>query len=129
VAFQAEAIVRHLGADGRLQNAWDGGAYAQVVVQFARRWFLGIREDAILPLSDSTPDDPALAFARTGHTVRGSASLTFQASEFARVRAYAELEKANFTGAERAALVSPPWSPGAFLQLEISIGAHGAHPF
>ena len=50
-------------------------------------------------------------------------SLTFQGSEFMRVRAYAELEKGD------AARVNPEWSPGAFLQLEISIGAHGAHPF
>lgn len=129
VALQAEAILRHLGSEGALQSAWDGGAYAQAVIQFSRRWFFGLRGDVILPVSDPGPSDATLAFGRTGHTFRGSTSLTFQASEFARVRAYAELEKANFTGSEAAAAVSPSWSPGAFLQLEISIGAHGAHPF
>lgn len=129
IALQAEAIVRHLGADGVLGSARDAGAYAQTVIQFARRWFLGLRGDVLFPLSDATVADPALAYARTGHTVRGSTSLTFQPSEFSRVRAYAELEKANFTGAETAATVPPSWSPGAFLQLEISIGAHGAHPY
>src|SRR5438105_2369061 len=126
VALQAEAILRHFGEGDGLIDAWDGGAYAQVVAQFARRWFLGLRGDFIgLP-----------ANSITARTARGAVSLTFQGSEFMRVRAYAELEKGGISFGDEAipagvllAPVQPSWAPAAFLQLEISIGAHGAHAF
>ncbi|MCA1828230.1 MAG: hypothetical protein ABR567_12780 [Myxococcales bacterium] len=121
LAFQAEAILRHLAAGDGIGDEWDGGAYAQVVAQFARRWFLGLRGDYIgLPTS-----------AVTAGTARGAVSLTFQGSEFMRVRAYAELEKGNISFGDAMLIpqVTPDWAPAAFLQLEISIGAHGAHPF
>src|SRR5438105_5332010 len=37
LAFQAEAILRHFGSGDRLADEWDGGAYAQIVPQSARR--------------------------------------------------------------------------------------------
>jgi hypothetical protein len=116
--FQAEAILRHLGAGDTLADEWDGGAYAQIVAQFARRWFLGIRGDLV-----GIPSSSVLA-----RTERMGASLTFQASEFARVRGYLEAEHADGSAALLPS-VQPEWAPAAFLQLEISIGAHGAHPF
>jgi hypothetical protein len=126
VAVQAEAIFRHFGSGDGLSDAWDGGAYAQVVAQFARRWFMGVRGDYIgLPPS-----------SLTARTARGALSLTFQASEFSRVRAYAELEKGNISFGDESIpagallpAVNPSWAPAAFVQLEISIGAHGAHPY
>ena len=120
VALQAEAIVRHFGSGDALGGEWDGGAYAQAVVQVARRWFIGARADLIgIPTSSVT-----------ARTVRVGSSLTWQGSEFARVRLYAEAEKANL--ATTPALlqeVQPSWAPAAFLQLEFSLGAHGAHSF
>jgi hypothetical protein len=72
----------------------------------------------------------------TARTLRGSTSITFQASEFARVRLYGEYEKANLSFGNESVTpgaLLPAVRPGdglaAFLQLEISIGAHGAHPF
>ncbi len=63
-------------------------------------------------------------------------SLTFQGSEFMRIRAYAELEKGNISFGDESSPpgalrlpAQPSWAPAVFLQLEISIGAHGAHPF
>ena len=53
-------------------------------------------------------------------------------SEFARLRAYLEAEHAGSGPAVPGvsfAAVQPGDSVAAFLQLEISIGAHGAHPF
>jgi len=67
-----------------------------------------------------------------GQTLRGSASVTFQLSEFARVRAYGEAEHVvSGPSAPRVSLapVVPGDAVAAFLQLEISMGAHGAHPF
>jgi hypothetical protein len=120
VAIQAEAIFRHFAAGDGLDSEWDGGFYAQVVAQVARRWFLGVRGDFI-----GAPTSSVIA-----RTLRGSASITFQASEFARVRVYGEYERANL---QTATSLLPAVRPGdglaAFLQLEISIGAHGAHPF
>ena len=101
----------------------DGGAYAQVVAQFARRWFLGVRGDFIGVPSSSL----------TARTARGAVSLTWQGSEFARVRAYAELEKGNISFGDGSGsllpALQPDWAPAVYLQIELSIGAHGAHPF
>ncbi len=124
VAWQTEAIFRHLLAGNGLADEWDGGLYSQLVVQVARRWVLGVRGDALgLPVSS--------VMARV---LRGSASITFQASEFARVRLYGEVENVQAPGGPRPlpAAVSqadPATSFATYLQLEFSIGAHGAHPF
>ena len=123
LAFQAEAILRHLAEGDGIGDAWDGGAYAQVVAQFARRWFLGVRGDFIGVPSSSL----------TARTARGAVSLTWQGSEFARVRAYAELEKGNISFGDGSGsllpALQPDWAPAVYLQIELSIGAHGAHPF
>ena len=119
VALQAEAILRHLGAGDGLTGDWDGGAYAQAVVQFARRWFFGVRGDVA-----GVPSSAVL-----GRTERLAAMLTFQASEFARVRGYLEAEHAGSAAAGPLPRAAPDWAPAAYLQVEISIGAHGAHPF
>jgi hypothetical protein len=122
VAWQSEAIWRHLDEGADLPGGWDGGLYSQVVVQVARRWFLGLRGDLLgIPSSNSL-----------GRTLRGSASITFQPSEFARVRWYVEAEHVDswmsVPGTALPALQLPD-SVATFLQLEISIGAHGAHAF
>src|SRR6266481_877672 len=118
LAFQAEAIFRHMSGGDGIQDEWDGGAYAQIVAQFARRWFLGIRGDVIgIPSSSVLP-----------RTQRIGGSLTFQGSEFSRVRLYVEAEHEDNSSAILP-MVDPQWAPAAFLQLEYSIGAHGAHPY
>ena len=126
VTWQTEAVFRHFGDGDGLPGEWDGGLYSQIVAQLSRRWFLGVRGDLIgLPTSSVQ-----------GRTVRESVSLTWQASEFARVRGYLEAEQANVSagsGPVPAGQLIPGVSPGsavaAFLQLEVSIGAHGAHAF
>jgi hypothetical protein len=138
LAWQTEVIFRHLGegnatfpgaGPATVPGEWDGGLYSQVVYQFARRWLLGVRGDVLgLPVSSAIP-----------RTLRGAVSLTFQASEFSRLRAYAEVEhlgnarnvaNADYTLAPDLLVASDPrTSAAAYLQLEISIGAHGAHPY
>jgi hypothetical protein len=122
-AWQTEVVFRHLDDAEDLAGGWDGGLYSQVVVQLARRWFLGLRADVLgIPTSSSL-----------GRTLRGSASATFQLSEFARLRAYVEAERSDslpaLPGPLTPAAVLPADTVAAFLQLEISLGAHGAHPF
>jgi hypothetical protein len=92
----------------------DGGPteaalYTEPVVQFAKRWFAGGRFDLT-----GVPSGPYVP-RRYG----AAASLTFAPTEFSRFRLYAQ----------------DLWGPGApsalvaFVQTEISMGAHGAHPF
>jgi hypothetical protein len=119
LALQAEAIVRHFGSGDGLEDEWDGGAYAQIVAQFARRWFVGIRGDVV-----GVPSSSVLARAE-----RVGLSLTFQGSEFSRVRGYLEAEHATVPSSAFLPQAMPQWAPAAYLQLEFSIGAHGAHPY
>ena len=126
LAWQTEAIFRHFSDGDGLPGEWDGGLYSQIVAQVSRRWFVGVRGDLL-----GLPTSSVLA-----RTAREAISLTFQPSEFARVRAYLEAEQANLaagSGPVPAGQLIPTLTPGtavaAFLQLEISIGAHGAHAF
>ena len=125
LAWQTEAILRRFDAGDGLDGEWDGGFYSQVVWQFDRRFFLGLRGEMV-----GLPSSSVLQ-----RTVRFGTSLTFQASEFARVRAYVDYERANLGAGDAVPpgrlypAVVPSDGPAAFLQLEISIGAHGAHPF
>jgi hypothetical protein len=86
-----------------------GAGYTEPVVQVARRFFIGARLDVTgLPAGPSVPRRYGTA-----------ASLTFTPSEFSRVRLYAQ----ELTGPGVAATTV------GFLQVEYSMGAHGAHPF
>src|SRR5262249_39137750 len=122
LAWQTEAIWRHLEDGEGIPGGWDGGLYSQVVLQVARRWFLGVRGDVLgIPTSSSLRQP-----------LRGSVSVSFQPREFGRVRGYVEAEHvASGPSAPGVTLapVVPADAAAVFLQLEISIGAHGAHPF
>jgi hypothetical protein len=87
----------------------EGAGYSEAVVQIARRFYLGGRFDLTgLPSGPSIP-------RRYG----GAGSLTFAPSEFSRLRLYAQ----ELGGPGVAATTV------GFLQVEYSMGAHGAHPF
>ncbi|HLK91021.1 MAG TPA: hypothetical protein VKZ18_14070 [Polyangia bacterium] len=87
----------------------EGAGYSEAVVQIARRFYLGGRFDLTgLPSGASVP-------RRYG----GTGSLTFAPSEFSRLRLYAQ----ELGGPGVAATTV------GFLQVEYSMGAHGAHPF
>jgi hypothetical protein len=105
LAWTTEYFARKLGV------FLDAGLYSQLVAQLSRRWSLGVREDVLgLPASELQP-----------LTSKTSLSVGFTASEFARLRAQVERE---FT---HGAAVPDAW--GAWLVLEVTIGAHGAHAF
>jgi hypothetical protein len=123
LAWQTEAIWRHFGEGGGLAPEWDGGLYTQLVLQVARTWFVGARADFLgLPTSSVLGSDR-----------RGAVSITWQGSEFSRVRGYFEVEHVGspteaFLPTATAA-ANPRTSFAAYVQLEFSIGAHGAHPY
>ena len=105
VAWTTEYFARKLG------DFVDAGLYSQLVFQVARRWSVGVREDVLgVPASAIQP-----------LTSKTSASVGFAATEFARLRAQVEREFGHSPS------VSDSW--GAYLTLEISLGAHGAHAF
>lgn len=87
----------------------EGALYTEPVMQFARRWYAGARLDITgLPDGLNVP-------RRYGY----SGSLTFAPSEFSRFRGYVQ----EITGD------AIPSSTVFFVQAEVSMGAHGAHPF
>ena len=94
----------------------DGGLYTQLVFQIARQWYLGVRQD-FLGIPHSTLQS---------RVQRTSLSVTFATSEFARIRLYGERET---TPAAGQSIFSGPECYAVYLQLEVAIGAHGAHPF
>ncbi len=91
------------------------GFYASADYQLARRWFTGVRFDAA-----------GRAFvSEGGPTARGtdrgvSATLTFWPSEFSQIRG--QLRRTKYGDLDKAV-------NEALLQLQFSIGAHGAHTF
>jgi hypothetical protein len=94
----------------------DGGLYSQLVVRLARRWSLGLRQDFLgLPSSQLQ-----------GRVLRTSFSATFMPTEFSRIRAYVERETQPEANAP---LFSGSQNWAGYLQLEITMGAHGAHPY
>jgi hypothetical protein len=87
----------------------EGAGYTEPVVQVARRWYVGGRFDLVgIPAGDNVP-------RRYGV----SGSVTFAPTEFSRLRGYLQ----EITGP------GIPSSTVAFFQTEISLGAHGAHPY
>ena len=105
IAWTTEYFLRKLGP------FLDAGLYSQVVVQLARAWTVGVREDVLgLPASEIQP-----------FTSKTTLMLCFTATEFARIRAHVEREFGHSP--------SVTDSTGAYLLLEISLGAHGAHAF
>jgi hypothetical protein len=105
VQWTTEYFVRVLAEGGPTE----GAGYSDVLLQFARRFYLGGRFDLV-----GAPDGPNLP-RRYGY----AGSLTFAPSEFSRLRLYLQ---------ELAGPGVPSTTVG-FLQAEYSIGAHGAHPF
>jgi hypothetical protein len=114
VAWQTEYFLRQIPdfkMAGRLRPQVEGGLYTQLVVQAHRRWFIGLRGEALgIPQNDNVKRELATAL-----------SLTWQLSEFSRIRLYGEARFPLTAGVKN--------NGAAFVQIEASIGAHGAHPF
>src|SRR5262249_22827553 len=105
VSFTAEYIARR----DDVVDDWDGTAYAQVVAQVARRWRVGARLDLV-------------GYPRTSldRELQATGSIAFLPTELSRVRVtYAHDENTTRSTS----------NDSVFLQLEGTIGAHGAHPF
>lgn len=93
----------------------DFGGYAQMVWQITRRWETGVRYEFVSGIA-ADPLDPDW----TGNRHRAAVQATFHPSHFSRIRLQGN---GDFMA----------WRPkpvfGAILNLELSVGAHGAHSF
>jgi hypothetical protein len=104
-----------LGVAPNFQRAF--GFYTSADYQFARRWFVGGRFDRSARARDARITDNGT-----------SVVLTYWPSEFAQIRG-----QYRFT--RYGAPLSPPSPPGKeeanelLMQIQFSLGAHGAHPF
>jgi hypothetical protein len=103
--WSTEYFARQLSDGGPTEGAF----YTEPVVQVAKRWYLGARFDLTgIPSGANVP-------RRYGESL----SVTFAPTEFSRFRLYGQT--LSGPGAETALV--------GFLQAEVSMGAHGAHPF
>ena len=107
VVWQSEYLMRSL-EDAPGSRRSDGGFYSYIDYQFLKRWHAGVRYDQV-----GVPN------ALVAREFRITPALTFNPTEFSRVRAQYECDKVSGMKVANA----------AFLQLEFSMGPHGAHPF
>lgn len=119
VALQSEWLWRRRQVPFQLRQDLSGYAYASW--RFARRWGTAARYELGRPSRDAdgnTGDDLDPEWTRSRH--RATIALTFWPTEFSRLRAQGGVDVPRW-------LDAPIWS--AFLAMEISVGAHGAHKF
>ena len=123
LVLQAEYLRRKkdldlVGTAGAVVSRQDG-AYLQAVYGLLPRLQLGARWDA-----GGLTNDSVVAGVKTawGATRRFTAALTFNPTEFSRVRAQYENASIRVDGEKET------WGR-VLLQLQLSLGAHGAHAF
>jgi len=136
VMLQSEFM--YLDADTPEGNLENWGWYAQLVYRFAKRWNTGFRYgiiDTNTPVrkEDGLNVEPSGLFTLIrngdgkeeeilglfGRTYRISPMLTFNPSEFSRLRIEYDYLNQDFAQNQHA----------IFLQFQYSLGAHGAHPY
>lgn len=124
---QAEAVIgeEEEAADADLD---DWGSYGQFVYRFAKRWNTGFRfdftdtDDELAAPEDEgeeNEEEEEGVLGLFGQELRYAMMLTFNPTEFSRIRLQYEFDDPDFSDSFHA----------VFLQFQYSIGAHGAHPF
>jgi hypothetical protein len=141
ISFQSEFMYRD--AETAEASLDDYGFYTQLAYRFAKRWNAGARlgmidtDDSVgleqgsdlellsdnnfftLLNSGEDGEEEESTLGRLGETYRISAMLTFNPSEFLRIRLQYDYTDPDFTHDQHA----------LFVQFQYSLGAHGAHPF
>ena len=136
--LQTEFMYRDAETTEGDQGDW--GLYAQAVYRFAKRWNAGVRygitdtDDPISPEEDLEIEGALTPIAQEeeeeeehgeeplglfGEQYRISAMLTFNPTEFSRIRFQYDYLNQDFADNQH----------GLFLQFQYAIGAHGAHPY
>ena len=117
VKWTAEVWTRRMQVP---DDVWrDLGGYSELVFGLGKGWNTGVRGEL---WRRTAGDRPSVDNDRATYGVdveRGSAMLSYMPSHFSRVRLQYTLEHAEVLGMNHQ----------AFLQLEVSAGAHGAHSY
>ena len=116
--YRSKVLTSIAAADARASRSWQDGAYAQVVYGVAPRWTVGGRVDALGLLGDAHAHPTATTF---GVTTRQAANVTFNPTEFSRLRVQYNVGRVP---GERPARVHE-----VYVQFQMSLGVHGAHLF
>lgn len=106
LTWQTEFIARRMEVPFAAE--WDGGLYSYIDYQFLKRWHLGFRYDQM-----------GIPEGLVASEFRVTPAITFNPTEFSRIRLQYEYDKIS-------ELVG---SHAAMLQFQFSMGPHGAHPF
>ena len=132
--LQSEFMYRDAQTAEGDQGDW--GLYAQAVYRFAKRWNAGVRygitdtndpispeEDELVELEEEGEEEghghEEGELGLFGKQYRVSAMLTFNPTEFSRIRLQYDYLDQSFAEDQH----------GLFLQFQYAIGAHGAHPY
>ncbi len=121
VGFQTEGLYRRFEAGSGLpgnrpeETLRDWGFYAQLLYGFHPGWVVGMRGEYVD--GDRGLFDAVDLFR--GERVRLSPNLTWYPSEFSKLRLQYNYDKGEYFGHEHS----------VWLQLELLLGAHGAHKF
>jgi hypothetical protein len=116
VTLQSEWFYRRRQVPHEVLSDLNG--YTQLTWRFARRWSAGARYEVGSPTYGGPEDD--LDPSWTAYRHRTSAALTFNPSEFSRLRLQAAHDDRRWRS-------DPLWS--VLLAAEFVIGAHGAHRY
>ncbi|MCG5541178.1 MULTISPECIES: zinc-regulated TonB-dependent outer membrane receptor [unclassified Halorhodospira] len=103
------------------------GLYVQAVYGIAPRWRTGIRAEALGLLENQAwhDRDDGNGYADLDTSYRYSANVTFYPSHFSYIRA--QVNYSDFAADSPGGSGEDAWQ--AMLQYNLSLGAHGAHPF
>ncbi len=99
------------------------GGYSQVLWRFAQQWRAGVRAD-VMGLNERREGDLNIASAARLPQTRYSTMVEYLPSEFTRLRLQYNLDATGFDHMAQAAPVH-----GLFFNLNVVMGAHGAHEF
>lgn len=134
--LQSEFMYRDAQTEEGDQGDW--GLYAQAIYRFAKRWNAGIRygitdtDDPLIP--EEEPNDAVIVVVANqngraedndnvlglfGEEYRVSTMLTFNPTEFSRLRLQYDYLNQNFAQGQH----------GIFLQFQYAIGSHGSHSY
>jgi hypothetical protein len=115
-------LIDHVEIDlvGARRRFTQDGLYAQAVYGFAPRWTAAFRFDTV-GLANRIEADGA-TLSSDGSSRRVSGNVTFNPTHFSRLRLQVDRASISVGG-------SPQAFTQAFVQLQLSLGVHGAHRF
>jgi hypothetical protein len=126
ISLQGEYIHRKVDARKYSDSVVDpitpgqSGLYLEWIWRFNRRWRWGARYDLIFE-KEAGGGEPL--FAVPDHLYRCSSMLEYNPTEFSRIRLQYNYDRSRYPAGEPAEIHE------VFFQINLSIGAHGAHPF